>query len=318
SAFVQMLTETEAAVRAVFGVDESIHVLFVASATEAMERILQNLVERSCYHIVNGAFSERFWQIGIELGKQAQRCQLARGEGFLDASMLAAPDQEPELIAVTQNETSTGVLTPNEALASLRKRFPGALIAVDVVSCAPIVVPDFDVVDCCFFSVQKAFGLPPGLGVILLNERCVDKANALQMAGVPIGTFHSFPSLLQAAERHQTPETPNSLALSLLGAVCKDLLEAGIDELRRETKARAERLYQFLEQTDLPPLVTVREYRSPTVIVGRGSSVVQNAERRGVLVAKGYGSHKADEFRIANFSAHTEAELQELMRCLQL
>ena len=50
------------------------------------------------------------------------------------------------------------------------------LLAVDAVSSLPY--PDFDYtkLDSVFFSVQKGFGLPSGLGVWMANDKCLAKA----------------------------------------------------------------------------------------------------------------------------------------------
>ena len=53
------------------------------------------------------------------------------------------------------------------------------LMAVDMVSSAPIPEIDLDLIDTAFFSVQKAFGLPAGLGVWIANEKCLEKAKRL-------------------------------------------------------------------------------------------------------------------------------------------
>ena len=61
------------------------------------------------------------------------------------------------------------------------------LLAVDAVSSLPY--PDFDytILDSVFFSVQKGFGLPAGLGVWMVNDRCIAKAEQLLSRGISIG-----------------------------------------------------------------------------------------------------------------------------------
>ena len=151
-------------------------IFFTSSATEIWERILQNLVEETSFHLVNGSFSKRFHEIGLQLGKNAQKVEVPSGQGF--QGDIGIPDNT-ELLAVTHNETSTGVSLPVPWIHGLKEKQPQVLLAVDAVSSLPY--PDFDlrVVDSLFFSVQKGFGLPAGLGVWIVNERCIAKAEAL-------------------------------------------------------------------------------------------------------------------------------------------
>ena len=118
---------------------------------------------------------------------------------------------------------------------------------------APCPYPDFDYskVDSVFFSVQKGFGLPAGLGVWMVNQRCIDKANQLLSKGLSIGSFHSLPSLHSHALKNQTPETPNVLGIYLLGKVVQDFLLKGINTIRKETEYKAALLYQTLESHPL-------------------------------------------------------------------
>ena len=174
-------------------------VLFLASATEVWERALQNCVADTSFHLVNGAFSKKFHEFAGELGKQALKQEVREGKGFF-AGEVAVPE-EAELIAITHNETSTGVTTRVEDINGIRAQSPAPLLFVDAVSSLPY--PDFDYsqIDSTYFSVQKCFGLPAGLGVWILNDRCIAKAEELLRRGHHIGTYHSIPSFWSASPR---------------------------------------------------------------------------------------------------------------------
>jgi phosphoserine aminotransferase len=150
------------------------HVFFTASATEIWERIIQNNVESQSHHYVNGAFSDRFRATAEELGKRVTAESAADGERVVPQIENIAP--ETELIAFTLNETSTGVSQPLEEIYAIANAFPDKLIAVDAVSILPYPDIDYQKVDSVFFSVQKGFGLPAGLGVWILSPRSVEKA----------------------------------------------------------------------------------------------------------------------------------------------
>ena len=83
---------------------------------------------------------------------------------------------DAEVICVTQNETSTACMVPEQSLVNLARRYPEKLMAVDVVSSCPDARVDYSLVDCAFFSVQKCFGLPAGLGVLMVSERAMSRS----------------------------------------------------------------------------------------------------------------------------------------------
>src|SRR5690606_37779547 len=103
---------------------------------------------------------------GVELAEN--------GEGFfvdeVEVPVLA------ELVCLTQNETSTGVSIPEDSIHRLVEKYPDKLFAVDAVSSCPYTRLDYSKLDCVFFSVQKCFGLPAGLGVMVVSERAMEVA----------------------------------------------------------------------------------------------------------------------------------------------
>jgi len=284
-----------------------------------MERIIENCVENFSLHFVNGAFSKRFYTIAEELKKSPQRIEVEFGNGF-DFSILSIPEKT-ELICFTQNETSSGVLTPLKNIYEIKLQYPEKLVAVDIVSSVPFVNVDYSKIDCTFFSVQKGFGLPAGLGVLVVNEKCVEKSLALKKANLNIGSYHHFISLQEHGEKFQTVETPNVLAINLLGKVCEDLIEYGIEKIREETKIKADMLYNFFEQhKNFAPFVEEKTFRSQTVIVANSlidSEIIINKLRQnGFIIGTGYKEYKSSQIRIANFPSHKVKEVEILIHCL--
>ncbi len=262
--FESLVEATVASLRRLLSIPASMHVFFLGSATEAMERILENCVEARSSHFVNGSFSKRFYTIALELKKNAEIFEASAGEAF------DLKEEEPkgaELICLTQNETSTGAQTAMEDMYALRKRYPHVLFALDIVSSAPYVQVDYSQIDSAFFSVQKGFGMPSGLGVLLVNDRCIEKSMALLEKGLNIGTYHNFPTLLKYGEKNQTPETPNVLGIYTLGRIAKLYNDYGTERVRRETEEKAALLYDFFEnRAGLRPFVQNPKWRSLTTI----------------------------------------------------
>ena len=106
-AFAELFARTSASVKKLLNVPDGFHVFFLGSATEAIERVVENCVGERSFHLVNGAFSARFFETAQELKKQPEKVEVAKGQGFDFASL--APPAEAEVVCITQNETSTPI-----------------------------------------------------------------------------------------------------------------------------------------------------------------------------------------------------------------
>lgn len=317
--FEQISKETTDGLRELLNIPAGYHIFFTGSATEIWERIFQNLVEETSFHLINGSFSKRFHEIGIQVKKNAIKTEVPAGQGF--GKDLTIP-QDTELIAVTHNETSTGVSLPLQWVHQLKEKNPNALLAVDAVSSLPYPAFDFDLVDSLFFSVQKGFGLPAGLGVWMVNDTCVAKAERLAARNISIGSYHNIPTLLAHAKKNQTPETPNVLAIYLLGKVVADFLRRGIEYLRKETEYKAAILYRALEENRFAsPFVKEKDFRSKTVIVADAGEHTEKLatflSAKGLHAGDGYGAAKKTQLRFANFPAHSKEQYELLVDSLE-
>lgn len=347
--FEDIFSSAVAGLKQLMGIPEDYTIFFVSSGTEAMERTIENVVEKHSFHFVNGAFSKRFFDTALELGKHAEKMEVALGQGFdlssfggvtrvksshqgglnkvkehLRDKRAAGPQisNEVELLCFTHNETSTGVMLPAEQIAAIKKTYPDKLIAIDIVSSAPYARIDFPKADIVFFSVQKGFGLPAGLGVMVVSPQAIEKAASLQKKGNYIGTYHNFPTLKKWADKHQTPETPSIFHLYLLSKVVEDLLKIGIEEIRNQTDAKAALLYDFLDaHPRWKPFVTEAKFRSPTVIVANAGDEQKRLKdylkKENILIGSGYGPNKDTQIRLANFPALSVHDVKQLLALLK-
>lgn len=317
--FEELLINTETQLRTLLSIPKDYKVFFLSSGTESWERIIQNGVYKHSFHLINGSFSKRFFETAEELGKSPSFIEKPLGEGFDLADM--PEGLATELVCVTQNETSTGVCLTLNFIEQLHEQNKDTLIAVDAVSAAPYPNINLSAVDYYFFSVQKFFSLPAGLGVLIVSPRAMERANELKNKGLCIGSHHSLLSLDSYANKHQTPTTPNVLGIYTLGIVSEHFNIIGIDALREETQKKAKLLYDSLDQSRcLSAFVREPRWRSETVITVKSDTrtfeIIKLLADNGLIVGQGYGKLKDVQFRVANFSAHTMAEFEKLCRFL--
>ncbi|GGK83795.1 aminotransferase class V-fold PLP-dependent enzyme [Rufibacter glacialis] len=319
-AFKDLYQRADEGLRALFQLPQDYAIYFTGSATEIWERSLQSLTAQHTFHLVNGSFSKKYLDHAKWLGRQAQVLQKPFGQGFSLAEIQVPTGTE--LLTITQNETSSGVCMPVGDIHALRSLFPEPLVSVDMVSGAPYAALDFSQVDMAFFSVQKGFGLPAGLGVWLVNERCREVAATLEGQQYT-GGHYSIASLHDQYQQFQTPCTPNVLDIYLLTHVVEDMLAKGIDTIRQETEAKAQQVYAFLEESALfAPFVQEKAHRSPTVLVAEvmekpAAEVISHLKAQGLVVGSGYGAFKEKQIRIANFPAVTEQEIDRLVQAMR-
>lgn len=318
-AFQDIYKNTTVALKEVVGLPDNYKIFFLSSATEIFERIIKNLSEETSYHFVNGSFSKRFYEYAEMSGRKAGIYEAPFSEGF-DVSK-ATIASNTELICFTHNETSSGVSVPLEDIYTIRTKHPEAIIAMDGVSSLPYPQVDYSKIDTAFFSVQKCFGLPAGLGVWMVNERAIAKSKALQQKGVIIGPHHDLPEFELRGDKNQTPSTPNVLYIYLLGKVCEDLLRIGMANVRREIDDKAAMLYDFVERSEIfDNSVKNENHRSKTVVVANTKVTANEINKilapHDLVIGSGYGSYKESQVRIANFPSHSIATTEKLVEQL--
>lgn len=297
-------------------IPDNFHVLITSSANEAWERIILNCVGSESYHISNGPFSARFEKIATDLQRKTHHLQLA--DGAIPALEEINVPKEAELITICLNESGTGAAFPLELIDAIRDKYPEKLIAVDGVSAVPVVPIDFNKIDTLYFSVQKAFGLPAGLGIWIVNNRCVEKAQQLAAEGLVIGSYHKLPEMVEKSKEYQTTETPNILGIYTLSKVAEDMITKGITAIRKEIDYKAAILNIVVEEhPQLSHFIENPAHRSKTVSVIKtlfeNTRLINYLKEKHIQIGTGYGKYKSEHLRIANFPTHSKEQMEMLV-----
>ncbi|PIV08154.1 phosphoserine aminotransferase [Candidatus Roizmanbacteria bacterium CG03_land_8_20_14_0_80_39_12] len=308
--YVDIAQNTQHTLRKLLQIPSTHHIFFMSSSLESMERIIANCVKTQSFHLINGSFAEAFFNAAEAQGKKANILRFKPGER-IDMDSVAIP-KKTELICITQNETSNGSCIPMKDIYALKKRYPTIPIALDIVSSAPYPLVNFKKIDIAFFSVQKGFGLPSGLGILVVDDALVQKSKHRG--------YHDFPSLAQKELIFQTPETPNVLAIFLLGKVILDMINQGVGRMRKATEMKAKLIVEFINvHPDFGLLfITDTNVRSKTVLAievgNKVDVIIEKLKLKGFVVGKGYGIYKKTQIRIANFPQHSMRDFQRLIK----
>lgn len=307
--FKQLFKDTAENLTKLLNIPKNYHIFFVSSALEAMERTIQSCVEKTSFHIITGSFGKAWANYAAQLGKKA----LTNGQ--LESKI----PKDAELICITQNDTSTGFWIPMKDIYNLKKKYPEKLIAIDIVSSIPYVDIDYRYIDVAFFSVQKGFGLPAGLGVMIVSPKALEITEKLIKKGVVVGSYHSLKNLSEKASQLQTPETPNVLNIYLLNNAIKDMLKIGLKKIREDTDEKARILYEFFDNhKKYQPFIKNRKFRSPTTLVidvkGESERLRKKLAKAGFIVGAGYGDNKLNHVRISNFPSHKLKSVLQMLK----
>ena len=308
-----LVRQTVADFKTKLNVPQDYTVLFTSSATECWEILAQSLTPRRSFHLHNGDFGEKWLKYAQAL-RPASTGQAFGLDELPDVATLPFAPDDTDLVCITQNETSTATQLREGFILNLYNRLGGALLAVDATSSLAGLNLKYIKADIWFGSVQKCFGLPAGLGVLILSPRAVAQAKAVNDRA----HYNGLPAALAQMLNFQTNYTPNVLGIYLLSRVLAD--REPIKTVHQHLVERAEKLYAFFEQaTPLTPLITNLETRSTTVIGLRGEpalieEIKQKAREAGLHLGSGYGPLKNTTIRIANFPAVPDAAMEALVQ----
>jgi phosphoserine aminotransferase len=285
--------------------------MFATSATECWEIIVQSLIINQSSHIYNGAFGEKWHQYTKRIKANSEHIPFDKDK-VLKSGVLYF--QKSDLICLTQNETSNGTQVSDSIINSIKKKNPHALIAVDATSSMAGIELNFRAADVWFASVQKCFGLPAGLAVMICSPRAIARMKQLNEKN----HYNSLTFMYEMIEKNQTVCTPNVLGIYLLMRVLKK--SANIKTIHARIVKQAERWFALFENNKkFSLLCTNPKVRSHTVICVTGQvqeiyALKQKAKRAGFLLGEGYGELKNNTFRIANFPAIKNQEIKLLMK----
>lgn len=285
------------------------HIFYQNSSTIAWDTVLQNLVAKKSFHFVLGEFSERFFHTAERLNITASKFDppTDRAVPWENAPI----SKEDELIAITHNETRSGLMWPMNELQKLRKAYPDALIAIDVCSSFGGMLLDWKVADIWLGSVQKCLGMPAGFGYLIVSPRAFERSLALKKN---IPDWRHFKVMEEQMKKYQTFETPNTLAIALLAKLMEDWDLNAIDQ---ETRRKAQLIYSA--DLDWDPYIKDATWRSITCahfMVNDASKWHAKAKAAHFVLGSSFDSFKKHGIRVANFPSHTYTIIEALLKAL--
>jgi len=313
--FMQISSQTISLLKEKLSIPEDYTIFFTSSATECWEIIAQSLIETTSFHFFNGAFGEKWFEYTKKIHPMAigYRFNMEASLKLTDIDLSSGDG----LICITQNETSNGTRVSNKRIGKIRQKYPNHIIAVDATSSMGGVSLEFTNADVWYASVQKCFGLPAGMALMVCSPKAIEKALVIDENN----HYNSLSFMIDKMKVHQTTYTPNVLSIYLLKKVMEQVKP--IDQIHGKLKRRYKKYVKLINGLDgIELLVKNKSVRSHTVIPITAKpevieSIKKKGKKEGILLGNGYGRLKSETFRIANFPAIKSKEIKTLSSFLK-
>ena len=196
------------------------------SGTASMEASVMNVLSPQDKAIVvnGGSFGERFVQLLQLHGIPCHEIKLDYGQPLTEGHLSRLAGKGFTAFLVNMGETSTGVLY-DMPMISRFCRDNGLLLVVDAIS--TFLCDAFDMkalgADVMITGSQKALACPPGISVIVLSPRALQRVESHQS----VSMYLDLKLALKNGERGQTPFTPAVGTLLQINRRLHDIDAAG-------------------------------------------------------------------------------------------
>jgi aspartate aminotransferase-like enzyme len=307
--------------RKVFNTGEEI-LLSTSSGTGLMEGAIRSCTAKRAAVFSVGAFGKRWYEMALFNNVPADLFEVEWGKAVTPEmvdEVLATGKYD--LITLTHNETSTGIMNPVDEISKVIRKYPEVVYCLDTVSSMGGTKIDVDAlgVDICITSSQKAMALPPGMAACSFSQKAVERARTVPHRGL----YFDLLSLYDYIQKkdYQYPSTPSLSHMFAMDYQLDKMLAEGLDNRYRRHAECAQIVRDWAKKYF--DIFTDERYLSNTLTVitnTRGISVADlNKElgRRGYQISNGYGNMKEKTFRIAHMAECTKADIEELLRTIE-
>lgn len=295
--------------------------LSTSSAWGVMEGAIRNLTQKKVLNCMNGAFSDKWYDVATRCGKEATALQFEWGTPIdPEAVRKELSSGEYDTITMVHNETSTGTMSDLPAIMKVLQEFPDVISVVDSVSSFTVVPIKKDElgIDVLLSGSQKALALPPGMAVFSPSKRAFARAEKLKDRGY----YFDFLEFLKNHEKGMTPSTPVIPLINALKSKLEEIQAEGI-QARYERHAKLNHLVHTWVENNGFELLPEKQYASKSLTCVKNNRNLEIAglnkalkERFHCVIDGGYGKLKGKTFRISNMGDETEETISELLQNL--
>lgn len=296
------------------------------SGTCAMEAAIGNLVDKDTkiVCIANGKFGERFADIAGRYTEQVKSLNTTWG-GSIDLETVkdALESNNPDVVTMVHNETSTGILNPAREVGKLVKKHDAIFVLDCVTTIGGDEAPVDDLgADVAIVGSQKCLGAPPGMSAISVSEAAWSSIREKQTNG-PF--YMDLEAYKKSYGKNQTPYTPAVPLFFALREALEVIKEEGMERRikRHRTLSKAARAAATgLGLNLFPELNEVSNYSNTVTAIKIPPALTDvqlkgGMKKRGIIVAGGQAELKGKIFRIASMGNITDKDMLKTVQALE-
>lgn len=222
--------------------------LLASSGSGAMEASVINLCKSKALVVNSGKFGERFTKI-CKAHKIKYEELKYEWDTPADIDMvleILRRDRDIDAICIQISESAGGLRHPVEEIAKEIKSLDReVLVIADGITAIGVEKIDTTNIDALIGGSQKAFMLPPGLSMIGLSHKAVEKI------GDGVGFYFNLSTELKNQKKNTTAWTaPTTLIIGLL-KVLEIFFEKSLESLYRQSHARSVATQEALKEIGL-------------------------------------------------------------------
>lgn len=294
--------------------------LSTTSGSGLMEGAIRSCTAKRAAVFSIGAFGKRWYEMAISNNVPADLFEVEMGE-IITPEMVdkVIKTGNYDLVAITHNETSTGIMNPLKEIGDVVKKYKDIIFIVDTVSSAAGIKIEVDKwgIDICITSSQKAIGLPPGMAICTFSNRAKERAEKVENRGTYLDLLALYKYIKKKNYQYtSTPSISHMFALDyqLDYIINKEGLENRFNRhlgMAKIVRAWAKKYFEIFgdERYLSNTVTTIKNTRGIDV-----SALNKELGVRGYQISNGYGSLKDKTFRIAHMADCRIDELKDLLK----
>ena len=292
--------------------------LSTSSGSGLMEGAVRSCTQKRAAVFSCGNFGNRWYQMAVDNNVPADKFEVEWGlPNTAESVDQVLATGKYDLITVTHNETSSGIMNPVEEIAKVMKKYPEVVFCVDAVSSlggAKIEVDKLGI-DICITSSQKCLGLPPGLSLCSISEKALEAARKVKFRGTYFDLLQIYDCIQK--KDYQYPSTPSLSHMFALDYQLDKIFEEGLENRFARHTQMADYVRGWAKEKFA--LFAQEEFTSNTVTCVKNTREISVGDlnralgEKGYMISNGYGKLKEKTFRIAHMAEATLAEIKELL-----
>lgn len=297
-------------------------VLSTSSGTGLMEGAIRSATNKRAIVFSVGSFGKRWHELAQRNGIEADLHEEESGHPTMPATVdkyLATGKYD--VVTITHNETSTGLMNPIESISEVIKKYPNVLWLVDTVSSLGGVKIEVDRlgIDVCISSSQKALALPPGLALASVSQKAEERFKKIGHRGY----YLDFLTLCQFIDKkdHQYSCTPSLSHMFAMDFQLERIMKEGIENRFIRHIEMAE--YVINWASHFFKVHAMPGFESMTVTTIENTRNIKVADlnvelrKENMLISNGYNELKDKTFRIGHMGDLTLDDVIEVTSAIE-